>query len=564
MPTSSGAAKAGGKGARGKGGRQAATAVAAAAAAAAAGGSGKAGGFAATAVSSVGFSDRRTGKLVAPLSPVGAAVRVVRESPAAHFYARPTTAQAERLVATALPSSGAPRAARALLKDDEEDEVLDALNAPPATRAQGEEDTESAASDSEGDEVDEPTSGRAVPPSGGVGHLDKFVLESQFTEMSELADAVAESVARLARVLENEERSGTAGMSAATRRVVVKKSVSQLKYSSMQLDSLRRAFGLASAEALRMRKACRDAKRAKKQIADRLYVLMRQLESEGGTREKQLEVAKRCAIVERDLAHAVQGQARTAARADALQSEMDAMIAAKRHAEERMSVAEDVAASASDAAAAAKAGRSAIEARADKAEADLARAREVVAKLTADNLVLMMRAETNSKSLKIVEAERDTLKAALAKEHDAWLENARTEVEAAVRDAMSAADAATDAAEVASAGARDAAKAASERAEKAEAERDASAAELSLLREQLRENTSKLEFAEAEHASSTESLREVQEQLHEMTTEQRLLKQSLSQARNEVRLALPPSELALTVQCAAMQRACARARAQVC
>ena len=525
-------------------------------------------GFSATAVPAVGVSDRH-GALHERQG--SANVRVVREA-----GARPAPRKAPWQGATGgrVPPAPRPTAPRRPAPAEEgalpvEDEVLahDASGATPARGAGGAaagaegaaeggtEEAEAVAAALAG--VDLTVRGRGVRQGGAAaGHRgsllqdeleglqedDELALESQFADMSQLADAVVDAIQRLSRALEDDTSSA---LSAATRRLIVKKAVSQMRYAGAQLDSLKRSFGVAKAEALRLRAQSQNAVRARRQVAERLNQVMAQLEGEGqaimgardeaqAARDAQREAEKRLAVLERDLAHAAQGQAKEAARADGLSATMDEAKEAKRHAEERMAVAEDVAASASDAAAAAKAGLGAVEARAGKAEEDLKRAKEVVAKLTADNLVLMMKHETAAKALKNVEAERDTLKAALDKEHDAWLETARVEVESAVRDAMAAADAATDAAEAASSGAKEAARAATARAEAAEGQRDANATELAALTVRLAEADARLEGSDFARAEATASLEAASERLHELTTEHRLTNQALSQARNEL------------------------------
>ena len=85
--------------------------------------------------------------------------------------------------------------------------------------------------------------------------------------------------------------------------------------------------------------------------------------------------------------------------------------------------------------------------RADKAEAANVRHKEAVAKLTADNMVFLMRLKESETELRDARAEADSMRGELEESRGAWFDKARRDVERVVQNAMRRAESA-DAVEV--------------------------------------------------------------------------------------------------------------------
>ena len=76
--------------------------------------------------------------------------------------------------------------------------------------------------------------------------------------------------------------------------------------------------------------------------------------------------------------------------------------------------------------------------RADKAEAANVRHKEAVAKLTADNMVFLMRLKESETELRDARAEADSMRGELEESRGAWFDKARRDVERVVQNAMRA------------------------------------------------------------------------------------------------------------------------------
>ena len=80
--------------------------------------------------------------------------------------------------------------------------------------------------------------------------------------------------------------------------------------------------------------------------------------------------------------------------------------------------------------------------RADKAEAANVRHKEAVAKLTADNMVFLMRLKESETELRDARAEADSMRGELEESRGAWFDKARRDVERVVQNAMRRAESA--------------------------------------------------------------------------------------------------------------------------
>ena len=107
----------------------------------------------------------------------------------------------------------------------------------------------------------------------------------------------------------------------------------------------------------------------------------------------------------------------------------------------RLRSAEEEASEVSAARAAREKAAAALE-RADKAESASARHKEAVAKLTADNMVFLMRLKESETELRDARAQADSMREELEESRGAWFDKARRDVERVVQNAMRRAESA--------------------------------------------------------------------------------------------------------------------------